>query len=99
MDWYPLGIRARWHEPKRNAAIGNAENESFGIELGYAYGHSPIIRNEPGAKIPSDPLRYLPTIVPGVRMPSIVMGDGTPIFDPLWDPSEALVAAVARFRS
>lgn len=90
----------------RIAAIGNAENESFGIELGYAYQDSPIICGEPGAEIPSDPLHYLPTTVPGVRMPSVVMGDGTPIFDHLgpWftlacfgvSPSETLVAAAAK---
>ena len=100
------GEAARAEAGLRIAAIGNAENESFGIEFGYAYSHSPIICSEPGAEIPSDPLRYLPTTVPGVRMPSVVMGDGTPIFDRLgpWftlacfgvSPSEALVAAAAK---
>ena len=61
---------------------------------------------DPGAEIPSDPLHYIPTTAPGARMPSVLMTDGTPIFDRLglWftlvcfgvPPSEALVAAAAR---
>jgi FAD binding domain len=100
------GETARAQAGLRIAAIGNAENESFGIELGYIYRDSPIICSEPSAEIPSDPLRYLPTTVPGVRMPSVVISDGTPIFDRLgpWftlacfgvSPSEALVAAAAK---
>jgi hypothetical protein len=102
----PQGEAARAQAGRRIGAIGNAENESFGIELGYAYPDSPIICSEGEAEIPSDPLRYVPTTVPGARMPSVVMSDGTPIFDLLgpWftllcfgvSPSEALVAAAAR---
>src|SRR5262249_52286311 len=101
----PQGEAARAQAGLRIGAIGNAENESFGIELGYAYGDSPIVCSEVEAEIPSDPLRYVPTTIPGVRMPSVVMDDGTPIFDLLgpWftlacfgvSPSEALVAAPA----
>jgi 2-polyprenyl-6-methoxyphenol hydroxylase-like FAD-dependent oxidoreductase len=100
------GDVARAEAGLRIGAIGNAENESYGIELGYAYADSPIVCTEPGAEIPSDPLRYVPTTVPGVRMPNIVMSDGAPIFDLLgsWftlacfgvKPSEALMAAAAR---
>jgi 2-polyprenyl-6-methoxyphenol hydroxylase-like FAD-dependent oxidoreductase len=101
------GDVARAEAGRRIGAIGNAENESYGIELGYAYTDSPIVCTEPGAEIPSDPLRYVPTTVPGVRMPNVVMSDGAPIFDLLgpWftlacfgvPPSEALVAAAARY--
>jgi hypothetical protein len=100
------GDAARIEAQKRIAAIGNAENKSFGIELGYAYVDSPVICSEPGAEIPDDPLRYVPTTAPGVRMPSVLVGNGTPIFDRLgpWftlacfgkQPSEALVAAATR---
>ena len=100
------GDVARAEAGRRIGAIGNAENESYGIELGYAYTDSPIVCTEPGTEIPSDPLRYVPTTVPGVRMPNVVMSDGTPIFDRLgpWftlacfgvQPSEALIAAAAR---
>ena len=100
------GDAARAEAGRRIAAIGNAENESFGIELSYAYRASPVICTEPGAEIPSDPLRYVPTTAPGVRMPSVLMDDGTPIFDRLGPwltlacfgklPSEALVAAAKK---
>jgi 2-polyprenyl-6-methoxyphenol hydroxylase-like FAD-dependent oxidoreductase len=97
---------ARAKAGQRIAAIGNAENECYGIELGYAYAHSQVICTDPGADIPNDPLRYVPTTAPGVRMPSVLTTDGAPIFDHLgpWftlacfgaPASEALVAAAAR---
>jgi 2-polyprenyl-6-methoxyphenol hydroxylase-like FAD-dependent oxidoreductase len=100
------GDAARADAGLRIGAIGNAENESYGIELGYAYVDSPVVCMDPGAEIPSDPLRYVPTTVPGARMPNVVMSDGMPIFDLLgpWftlacfgvQPSETLTAAAAR---
>ena len=39
---------------RRIAAVGNAENESYGIEYGYAYPESPVICAEPEADIPSE---------------------------------------------
>jgi 2-polyprenyl-6-methoxyphenol hydroxylase-like FAD-dependent oxidoreductase len=100
------GDAARLEVGRRIAAIGNAENESFGIELGYAYGASPVIWPEPGADIPDDPLRYVPTTAPGVRLPSVILRDGVPIFDRLgrWfslicvsaRPSGPLVEAAAQ---
>jgi 2-polyprenyl-6-methoxyphenol hydroxylase-like FAD-dependent oxidoreductase len=102
----PDGDMARADAGRRIASFGNAENESYGIEYGYAYPESPIICAEPEADIPSDPLRYMPTTFPGVRMPSVVLGDHTPIYDRLglWftlvcagtRPSGALVEAAAR---
>jgi len=98
---------ARAEVGRRIAVLGNAENESFGIELGYAYAGSPVVCAEPGARTPDDPLRYEPTTAPGVRMPSVLLRDGTPIFDRLgpWFtlacfgdacPGEALHAAASR---
>jgi hypothetical protein len=65
-----------------------------------------VICAEPDADIPSDPWRYRPSTVPGVRMPSVVFADGAPIYDRLglWftlvcagtEPSAALVAAAER---
>ena len=65
-----------------------------------------MICADPGADIPNDPLRYVPTTAPGARMPSVLMDDGQPIYDRLglWftlacfgtPPSEALAAAAAR---
>jgi 2-polyprenyl-6-methoxyphenol hydroxylase-like FAD-dependent oxidoreductase len=99
------GDAARAEAGRRIAQIGNAENESFGIELGYAYGHSPVISADPGARIPDDPLHYVPTTAPGVRLPSVILGDGTPIYDRLgrWfslvcvdtPPSDELIGAAA----
>ena len=100
------GEMARAVAGRRIASFGNAENESYGIEYGYAYEESPVICAERGADIPSDPLRYIPTTFPGVRMPSVVLKGDTPIYDwlGLWftlvcvgtPPSAALVEAAAR---
>jgi hypothetical protein len=46
---------ARAEAGLRIASFGNAENESYGIEYGYAYDESPVICAERGAEIPSDP--------------------------------------------
>ena len=88
------------------AAIGNAENESGGIELGYAYAGSPAIDNDPAAIAPDDPGRYQPSTVPGVRLPSVILDDGTSTHDRLgpWftllsigcPPDPGLVAAAAQ---
>ena len=88
------------------AAIGNAENESSGIELGYYYAGSPAIDIDPDASPPDDPSRYQPSTVPGVRLPSVVLDDGTSTHDRLgpWFtlvsvgccPSGDLVAAATR---
>jgi 2-polyprenyl-6-methoxyphenol hydroxylase-like FAD-dependent oxidoreductase len=104
----PEGVGARLEAGRRIAAIGNAENESFGIELGYAYSASPVICAESGAFIPDEPLRYVPTTAPGVRLPSVLLGDGVSIFDRLgrWftlicvsvPPSGPILAAAAKRR-
>jgi 2-polyprenyl-6-methoxyphenol hydroxylase-like FAD-dependent oxidoreductase len=103
----PGADAARREAGRRIATLGNVENESFGIEFGYAYGGSPVICTDPGAEISQDPLRYVPTTAPGVRLPSVLMADGRPVLDRLgrWftlacfggaRPSEAIVAAAAR---
>jgi hypothetical protein len=99
------GDIARAEAGQRIATIGNAENESFGIELGYSYQHSNVVVADPAAQIPDDPLRYVPTTVPGVRLPSVVT-NGTRIFDRLgrWftlacfgvPPSSEIIAAMKR---
>jgi 2-polyprenyl-6-methoxyphenol hydroxylase-like FAD-dependent oxidoreductase len=86
------------------AAAGNDENHSFGIELGYHYADSPFVCAD---GIPSeDPVRYEPSTVPGVRLPSVVLPDGVPLHDRLgpWftlvgfdtAPDPTFVAAAAR---
>src|SRR4029434_8839747 len=79
----PEGDAARLEAGRRIAAIGNAENESFGIELGYAYSGSPGICAERETDIPDDRVRYVPTTVPGVRLPSVLLDTDVPIFDRL----------------
>jgi 2-polyprenyl-6-methoxyphenol hydroxylase-like FAD-dependent oxidoreductase len=54
------------------AALGNAENESWGLEFGYRYDG-----------VEPDPLRYEPTTAPGARLPSVFLGDGTALYDRL----------------
>ena len=61
------------------ATIGNAENESTGIELGYAYAHSPAICTDPNEPAPDDPAHYTPSTVPGVRLPNVYLPDGKPL--------------------
>jgi len=88
------------------AALGNAENESFGIELGYHYAGSPITCTDPEEAPPGDPVRYEPGTVPGVRLPNIYLPDGIPLHDRLgpWftllavnqEPDAGLVAAAGR---
>lgn len=81
----PMGDRARADVGKQIGQIGNAENESYGIELGYAYSFSPIIAHQSGVQAPDDPLTYQPSIVPGVRLPSLFLADGTALYDLLGD--------------
>jgi hypothetical protein len=62
--------------------IGNAENESWGVELGYRYDDSPIIVSEPNAPT-VDPLTYRPSTHPGSRLPHVFLADGQSIHDKL----------------
>lgn len=67
---------------RKIAALGNAENESWGVELGYRYDGSPIVVTEPGAR-PIDPITYRPSTWPGARLPHIFLQDGRSIHDRL----------------
>jgi 2-polyprenyl-6-methoxyphenol hydroxylase-like FAD-dependent oxidoreductase len=63
-------------------ALGNAENESWGVEYGYRYDQSPVIAHE--ANPPAiDPLTYTPSTVPGARLPHVFLKDGVALFDKL----------------
>ena len=63
-------------------ALGNAENESWGVELGYRYDDSPIIFAE--SNPPSiDPITYSPSTWPGSRLPHVFLSDGQSIHDKL----------------
>lgn len=64
------------------ARLGNAENESWGVELGYRYDDSPVIVHEDG--LPDvDPLTYHPNTAPGARLPHVFLEPGVSIHDRL----------------
>ena len=54
------------------AALGNAENESWGVEFGYRYDG-----------VEGDPVVYQPTTAPGARLPSTFLRDGSALYDRL----------------
>lgn len=62
------------------ARLGNAENESWGVELGYRYDDSPVIVHE--AELPDiDPLTYHPNTAPGARLPHVFVEPGVSVHD------------------
>lgn len=67
---------------QRIAELGNAENESWGVEWGYRYADSPLISFE-GTAPEIDPLAYRPTTWPGGRLPHIFLEEGVSILDRL----------------
>jgi hypothetical protein len=63
-------------------ALGNAENESWGVEHGYRYDESPIVFHESDCpKV--DPLTYVPNTCPGVRLPHVFLEPSVSIHDRL----------------
>ncbi|GAA2113451.1 FAD-dependent monooxygenase [Streptomyces synnematoformans] len=66
------------------------ENEYRGVELGYRYDDSPVVCPDDGAAPGWSPRAYTPTTWPGSRPPSLLLGDGTPLYD-LFGPSFTLV--------
>lgn len=78
----PAGDARRADLAGRIAALGNAENESWGVEYGYRYDHSPVIAHEAGAPA-VDPLVYRGNTWPGARLPHIFLADGQSIHDKL----------------
>ncbi|MEA3301412.1 MAG: FAD-dependent monooxygenase [Pseudomonadota bacterium] len=78
------GAAERRRVADRIAALGNAENECAGLELGYSYGDSPIVMAEPGAvPLAPDPLVYRPSAGPGARLPSVFLRDGENLYHSL----------------
>lgn len=76
------------------AALGNAENESWGIEHGYRYTGSPVIAvaDEDGTEPAFDPLHSAPTTWPGSRLPAVFLEDGSVLADQLGRDFSLLVA-------
>lgn len=65
------------------AALGNAENESWGVEQGYRYDESPVIAYESHDRPEIDPLVYTPNTQPGARLPHVFLQEGISIHDRL----------------
>lgn len=78
----PEGDSRRAKLAEQIAALGNAENESWGVEYGYRYDTSAVIAHEPGAPL-VDPLIYRPATWPGARLPHVFLADGAAIHDKL----------------
>ncbi len=71
------------HRARINAIIQaeRGENEDHGIELGYRYDGSPVIVGETGDAPAWQPRTYVPTTWPGGRAPSVILEDGSFLFD------------------
>ncbi|WP_052816704.1 FAD-dependent monooxygenase [Sphingobium fuliginis] len=81
-DDTPEGAAARDAYGALIAELGNAENESRGIELDHRYRQSPIVCHE--CDEPEWRLRdYVPSTWPGMRAPHLFLEDGSAIFDRL----------------
>jgi 2-polyprenyl-6-methoxyphenol hydroxylase-like FAD-dependent oxidoreductase len=76
----PEAVRHRKAAARRIEDLGNAENESWGVEMGYRYEGSPIICTDPAAP-PFDPLIYDGKAWPGSRLPNVFLEDGRPLHD------------------
>ncbi len=74
----------------RIAALGNLENEAYGVEFAYRYDASPlvapILEAETADAPPDDPTTLPATAWPGVRAPSFILPDGAALFD-RFDPA------------
>jgi 2-polyprenyl-6-methoxyphenol hydroxylase-like FAD-dependent oxidoreductase len=88
----PIGADRRSRVGAAIAALGNAENEFWGIEHGYRYGESPIVWQEAGTPPPFDPLTCAPTTWPGGRLPHLRLSDVRFLHDQLARDFTLLVA-------
>ena len=101
------GAAVRAEAAAKIKALGNAENESYGIEMGYSYADSPVVNVEPQFVAPLNTLKYEPSTLPGSRLPNVYLSDGTALHDKLgrWfslivfdgSPVDSMVAAAARW--
>jgi 2-polyprenyl-6-methoxyphenol hydroxylase-like FAD-dependent oxidoreductase len=68
---------------RRIAANGNRENESFGLEMGFSYHTSPVVLPASTEAPSADPVIYVPSTLPGGRLPSVTLADGSTVHDHL----------------
>ena len=77
-----LGAAARAKLGTLILNLGNAENESRGIEFGYRYRQSLVIaRDADDAEPDWSVLDYIPSTWPGARPPHLFLADGSALFD------------------
>ncbi len=81
----PASATARAELAQKIVQIGNAENESWGIEHGYRYTDSKVIVcDQDKAQEPAfDRLHAKPNGWPGSRLPHFYLNDGTALYDQL----------------
>lgn len=64
-------------------AVKQSEFDSLGLVLGYAYGGSPVVVPD-GSSLPAeDPIRYVPSAVPGALLPHAWLAGGTSLYSQL----------------
>lgn len=82
-QWSDDAVRAEVTKSIRS--IGNAENEARGIEFGYVYLGSSIVASELVSDAGDDSddsfVSYQPTTMPGARLPSVFLSNGTALYD------------------
>lgn len=83
---------ARTALARQIAALGNAENENWGIEYGYCYAGSPIVMDDDDPDPDFDPRHYTAATRPGCRLPSIRLGSAMSIYQSLGDGFTLIVA-------
>lgn len=81
-DQGPEGDAARAECGVKIAALGNGENEAWGLEYGYWYDESGIVAHD-GEAAPEAMFTYTPSTVPGVRLPNVFLDDGSALHDRL----------------
>jgi 2-polyprenyl-6-methoxyphenol hydroxylase-like FAD-dependent oxidoreductase len=82
-DSTPEGEATRTALAERADREQRWSNDLYGIELGYRYVDSPIIRSADHDGPDPDSFQYVPTTCPGARLPHIWLDDGRPIQDEL----------------
>lgn len=80
-DNTPEGAETRANLTRIAEVEQRKSNEMIGAELGYVYGGSPVIWQEPGDAPEPDFMKYVPTTWPGARLPHVWLDDGRALHD------------------
>jgi 2-polyprenyl-6-methoxyphenol hydroxylase-like FAD-dependent oxidoreductase len=80
-DDTPDGAATREQVARLAQVAQRRSHEMNGIELGYTYATSPMVRGEAGPPHESDTFHYLPSASPGSRVPHVWLSDGRPLQD------------------